>query len=122
KWAVELEPGDSPTEAILRSANWRSLTKLRSIRRFEICDDHVSETTDVAKSSCSFELTKLTIGGKTYWTTGFESVVLKNEPSQQSVHKLCSVVDFINQERALPAFSADASVGYPEWLDRTLAS
>ena len=122
KWGVELDPTDAPTERILAAANWLSVTKLRYVRRFEISGNQISETLERPENGCSFELTKLTIDGHNYWTTGFEAVMQPAEQGQRSLQdNLCKIFDLIMAERPLPAASVETSIGYPAWLSQKFA-
>jgi hypothetical protein len=116
KWSVLLDPNEAPSNQLLVSTNWGAVTKLRYVRRFEVIDQKAVETLDQPANGCSFEITKLTINDRTFWTTGFEAVGLDASVQQN----LQCVFKLIQTEKPLPMLTAKQSLGYPEWLNRVV--
>ena len=117
KWSCEIIEGDVPTNEILTSTNWFALDKERFVRRFEVSDTGIEETFDRPQNGCSFEITKLSARGKTWYTVGFEA----NGNSDQLRPNLMAVANHLNEIKPFPdGHEINNSFGYPEWLNRHL--
>ncbi|MCA9216967.1 MAG: hypothetical protein KDB27_28055 [Planctomycetales bacterium] len=119
KWSVELAADDAPSELILESAGWLAVAKQRYVRRFEVRASEIWETLDRPLNGCSFELTKLTVYDRVYWTTGFEAVAFPSSDGSddQLARNLHRIFERINSETTLPRLTLGDSKGYPAWLN-----
>lgn len=117
KWSVAFDEEDMPEEESLVYAGWVGVKKTRYLRIFEIEQEEVREVLENSKpliNGVQFELTKLTIHEKEYWTVSFEAFGegdLKQSLQKVLDHVFSSTFGYKN-------FTLENSYGYPKWLQK----
>jgi hypothetical protein len=95
---------------------WVSVIKERSMRKFQLDDQHVTEVDANTRQDrgCTVELTRITLPDSLWWSLAFESfgpTPLTDDVARTAAHFLKLIPDGL-------VLTERDSMAYPEWLNR----
>ena len=116
RWRFPLENPEPPVPGDLsKGSGWLAVDKERQLRRYQVTSEAVVQITTpqgTADSGCAIELTKLRVGGNSWWTVAFEAT----GDSAGIYEQLLVVTNHLFEAAKPPPLAAADSHGYPHWL------
>jgi hypothetical protein len=118
KWSFGLtRPTDQVTSSLTPVSTWVGVRKQRQLLKWQIMHQASFKAVPVdeqPEEGCGLELTRIDVGGQRWWSIGIEAF----GQAASLYENLILTARHTLGSSAPPTLSAEASFGYPEWLER----
>ena len=115
KWSLDFPAEEYPQETEMRAVDWLPVAKWRQLQRFQVDADTITPTAVRPLNGCEFEMTRLVLAEREFWTVGFEAVGTR-ERLADNLQRVAALV--VERGGLFEAFTTSNSYGYAQWLSQ----